>query len=227
MKKISILALACLSLFSCNKIEAAKEIKVETAPTNVTATNPMVEEPYPDNVFEYEPLSKDPFKEYKNANLIIDYYVSDGWSTSDRHSYEIIVIDNQIMFGFGSPQSDSHREVRYEKKIALSPSDSKEIIALLEKADIKQVRTGIPKPDASAHKKEVLLVRNGGKKIAGGLFSYTIHEDGATAEDIASQTIETRRETASISGNYDLLFENLKKRFTNLDSLITVSVKKE
>ena len=228
MKKIFILLVAAIGLFSCGKIET-EEVKNEgeAASSNLAETKPVsIEESSQDNGIAYEP-SEDPFEGYENANLIIDYFVSEGWSTSDRHSYEIIVIDNQIMFGFGSPQSDSHRKIHYEKKEALSPTDVKEIIALLKQANIRQVRTGIPKPDASAHKKEVLLVRNEGQKIAGGMFSYVVYEDGTSEEQIDKQIAETRRETASISGNYDLLFDNLRMRFTNLDSLITASVNQE
>ncbi|MFD2247416.1 hypothetical protein [Pontibacter ruber] len=229
MKKVFTLIIATIGLFSCSQV-ATEEVttEVEAAPSNKVDTNLMTDEDsYSDNGVEYEPLTEDPFEGYENANLIIDYFVTEGWSTNDRHSYEIIVIDDQIMFGFGSPQSDSHREVHYEKKETLSPADVKEIASLLKKANIKQVRTGIPKPDASAHKKEVLLVRNGSQRIAGGMFSYVVYEDGTSEEEIDKQIAETRRETASISGNYDMLFDNLRKRFTNLDSLITASVSQE
>ena len=190
MKKSStILTAAALGLFSCSQL-STEEVRTEEKPSptiSVTTESTIIGQAQPDNGIEYELLTEDPFAGYENAKLIIDYYVSDGWSNSDRYSYEIIVLDNQIMFGFGSPQSESLREVRYEKKATLSPTDVYEIASLLKSANIKQTRAGIPKPDASAHKKEVLLVREGSQSIAGGMFSYVVYEDGTSEEEINNQ----------------------------------------
>lgn len=155
--------------------------------------------------------------------LVIDYAVSEGWSTRDRHAYRIVVTGNRISFGFYSQQSDSHREVNYEEKATLSPTELREINLLLRKADIRQKKEGIPTPDASAHKLEVLRLKNGSQELAGGMFSYVIYESGTAEEEISRRQAATRKETATLSGNYDLLFENLENRFTKLDSLETVA----
>ena len=159
----------------------------------------------------------------ENPTLVIDYAVSKGWSARDRHAYRIVVTGNRVSFSFHSQQSDSHRKVNYEEKATLSPAEVREINLLLGKADIRQKKEGIPIPDASAHKLEVLRLKYGSQELAGGMFSYVIYESGTAEEEISRRQAVTRKETATLSGNYDLLIENLEKRFTKLDSLETVA----
>ena len=157
-------------------------------------------------------------KIFKNAKLKIDYFFTDGWSTGDRYSYEIIVIDSLIMIAFSSPESDSYKYVSYEKKFLLPASGINAIKLAVLNSKIKQKKNGIPRPDGSAHTKEVLIVKYKQIDIAGGMAYANIASfpDSEPLEKLNKEIAKDRRLSSSLGGNYDLLIKTLKSNFVEI-----------
>lgn len=175
----------------------------------------------------YEPISKDIFKEYKNAKLVVDYFFTDGFSNQDRYSYEIIIMDSLLMINFSSPETDSYNYISYDKKSLLDDSKLDNIKQVIKSIQFKQIKNGIPRATFSAYTKEVLIVRYKNLSIAGGLVYANIasYSDNEPANQVNKEIADDRKQSSSISGNYDLLISALKKYFMDFDKLKTQSLK--
>jgi hypothetical protein len=169
---------------------------------------------------KYEPLTEDNYKSFPNAKLIVDYYYTNGISNGDRYSYEIILVDSLLMFGFSSPETEDYNYIFYNKKQLLTAKQVNSIKSVLVSAGLKQTKKGIPQPDASAHEKEVLIVKYKNVDIAGGLFNHVIFEDGMTEAKVNKEIAQERKLTSSIGGNYDMFIKALKKYFLDLPNLL-------
>ena len=123
----------------------------------------------PTSTYQYEPVTEDYFKGYKKAKLKLDYYFTDGSSTGNRYVYELVLVDSLLLLAFDSPQTDDYTYISYQKRLLLSSSQLTAIKAALANANLKQRVRGIPKPDGTAHTKEVLIIKYGRVAIAGGM----------------------------------------------------------
>lgn len=164
------------------------------------------------------------FSEYKNAKLIANYYCSKGLSENNRYSYEVVVIDSVLMCGFDSPETESMNYISYQKKKMLTPGQERELKNMLDNAGLKQLRLGIPRPDVSAHTKEVIIIDYGKLKIQGGMINYQVQEEMSPDERAAEEAKE-RRQTSSIGGDYDALIKVMLGFFTDLDKLKSEAIK--
>ena len=176
----------------------------------------------------YEPLMKDYFKDYKKAKFIVDYYFTDGSSTGNRYSYEIIVADNLLMLNFNSPKTDDYKYVAYNKQNFLDNSDITNLKRIIKKSQLKQTKKGVPRATFTAYTKEVLVVRFNGISVAGG-FAYgniASYPDSERTTQIKKEIADDRKQSSSIGGNYNLLISVLKKYFVDLDKLKAQSIKK-
>jgi hypothetical protein len=173
----------------------------------------------------YEPITQDYFSDYKNAKLIINYYCADGWSVTNRYSYEVVIIDSMLMLGFDSPETESMRYISYEKKMMLSGTQVRELEDMLDNANLTQEKTGIPRPDMAANTKEVLIVRYKNLNIAGGMFHYNVIQEDRMLASINAQVQHQRKITSSIGGNYDLVIQTAKSYFKDLNELLTEELK--
>ena len=106
----------------------------------------------------YDTVTEDHLKDYKNAKMLVDYYFTDGISTSDRYSYEIMVADSLLMVAFHSPGTDSYKYVSYEKETLLTDTQANLLGIAITLAKLRQTKTGIPRTRYSAYTKEVLTV---------------------------------------------------------------------
>jgi hypothetical protein len=169
----------------------------------------------------YEPIQKGYLKEYNKASFIADYFFSDGWSNSDRYSYEIILTDSLLTLNFNSPGSDSYKHVVYHKKKILTHGELNDLKKIIRSAQLKQTKKGIPRATFSAYTKEVLIVRYRNISIAGGLaYGNIASYPGSESEiQVKKEIADDRRQSSSIGGNYDLLISALKKYFTALAKL--------
>jgi hypothetical protein len=171
--------------------------------------------------YQYEPVTEDYFKGYKNAKLKLDYYFTDGSSTGNRYVFELVLVDNLLMLSFDSPQTDDYAYISYQKKILLSDSQLTAIKVALAKANLKQRVKGIPKPDGTAHTKEVLIVKYRNLALAGGMAyaNRACFPDSESEATVQQQIRQDRRRSSSINGNYDILIRTLLTHFTDLTSL--------
>jgi hypothetical protein len=96
------------------------------------------------------------------------------------------------------------------------------IKAVIASAEIKQLKKGVPRPDASAHTKEVLVIKYKDKHIdiTGGMFHHVIFEDDISKVKRNREIALERKLTSSIGGDYDKVFTELKKYFIDLNDLI-------
>jgi hypothetical protein len=168
----------------------------------------------------YEPVTKNNYKDFPKAKLIVDYYYTNGISYGDRFSYEIILIDSLLMFGFSSPETDSYNYISYQKKQLLTPEQVNKVKSILVVAGLKQTKRGIPQPDASAHEKDVLIVKYKNINIAGGRFNHVIFPDSASAAQNNKEIALERKLTLSVGGKYELVIKALKKHFLDLPKLL-------
>jgi hypothetical protein len=169
---------------------------------------------------KYEPVTENNYKDFPNAKLILDYYYTNGISYGDRFSYEIILIDSLLMFAFSSPETDSYRYISYEKKQLLAPEQVSKVKSIVGAAGLKQTKKGIPRPDASAHEKDVLIVKYKNINIAGGRFNHVIFPDTASDAQNNKEIASERKLTSSVGGNYELVVSTLKKYFVDLPKLL-------
>ncbi|AEW02210.1 hypothetical protein A4D02_34605 [Niastella koreensis] len=168
----------------------------------------------------YKPLTENNYKAFPNAKLIIDYYYTNGISYGDRYSYEIILIDSLFMVAFDSPQTDGYNYISYQKKQLLTDEQANSIRAVLVSAGLKQIKKGIPEPDASAHEKEVVIVKYKNLQIAGGRFNHVIFSESSSDAQNNKMIALERKLTSSVGGNYELVFKTLKKYFSDLPKLL-------
>jgi len=169
---------------------------------------------------KYEPLTEDNYKDFPKAKLIVDYYYTNGISLGDRYSFEIILIDSLFMLGFSSPKTDSYNYVSYQKKYLLTPEQVGTIKSALASAGLKQTKKGIPRPDASAHEKEVLIIKSKNINIAGGRFNHVIFSDNTSDAHMNKEISLERKLTSSVGGNLDSIIRTLKKYFPDLPKLL-------
>ena len=174
---------------------------------------------------KYTPLTENNYKGFPEAKLIVDYFYTNGTSYGDRFSYEIILIDSLLMLGFGAPETDSYHYVSYEKKQVLTAEQVTKIKSRLTEAGLKQTKKGIPEPDASAHEKDVLIVKYKNMDIAGGRFNHVIFPDAASDADNKKEIALERKLTSSVGGDYELVVQTLKKYFVDLPQLLAQAQK--
>lgn len=174
------------------------------------------------NGFNYEPINDRYFIENANADIFIRYYYSDAKSQRDKFSYEIILADSLLSLEFHSPKSDSYNYISYTKKQILHKDAIDSIRKTLELSRLKQKINGFPIIDGSAHTTENLFVKFDKIKIAGGVVYSNIlsFPENTPSSEIKQKIEEERRASASIEGSYDLVIDNMKKRFADLNILI-------
>lgn len=174
----------------------------------------------------YEPVTEDYFADYKGAKLIINYYCAEGWSMSNRYSFEVVLIDSLLMTGFYSPETESMRYISYEKKMLIPSALADSMKNRLGRAGLTQLKAGVPSPTASANTKEVLIVKYGGSNIAGGMFFYNMMQEDASTSKINASVARQRKLTSSIAGDYDAIIKAMKDLFPELNQLMTQVLKK-
>jgi len=167
----------------------------------------------------YKPLTENNYKAFPNAKLIVDYYYTNGISLGDRYTYEIVLIDSLFMVAFDAPETDRYNYVSYQKKKLLTAEQVNSIRAVLNSAGLKQTKKGIPEPDASAHEKEVLIVKYKNLNIAGGRFNHVIFSEGTSDAQNNKEIALERKLTSSVGGNFELVIKTLKKYFSDLPEL--------
>jgi hypothetical protein len=161
----------------------------------------------------------DLFAGYDTDNLVIDYYFTSGFSEGDRFSYEFILTDNLLTVTFNSPFSDSYNSITYKKESYVSDDDLNKLESAIFSCGLKQVRNGIPQPNATGYEQEVLILKFNYIKLSGGLFSYTITDNADTAA-FDKQREQDRKRSSSIGGDYDKFFNILDGYFPELNCLL-------
>jgi len=174
----------------------------------------------------YESIPKDYLKEYKKASFIADYFFTDGFSTNDRYHYEIIITDSLLTLNFYSPKSDSYKHIVYNKKKLLNDNELNQLKQIAITAQLKQSKKGIPNAKFSYYTQEVLIVQYNNISIAGGLAYGNIanYPDSESESQVTKEIADDRKQSSSISGNYDLVISALKKYFVDLDKLKKQSI---
>ena len=174
----------------------------------------------------YEPIPKDYLKEYKKASFIADYYFTDGWSRSDRYSYEIVITDSLLTLNFNSPKSDSYKHIVLNKKRILTKNELNNLKQTIKTAQLEQSKKVIPVAKFSAYTNEVLIVQYNDISIAGGLTYGNIasYPDSESETQVTAEIADDRKQSSSISGNYDSVISALKTYFVDLDKLKKQSI---
>ena len=187
----------CFSLLFCSNNSEAIAQQIDAADTTD---------------YGYENPADSLFPGYDSAQLIIDYYKTEGATTQDRYRYEIIVIDSLLSLTFRSPQSEDFHYIDYQKERLLSVQEQSGLRQTLNRIKLTQTKHGIPTAKFTGYAQEVLIVRSKALNIAGGLAWSAVGENADRMAD--------REETSSIGGNYDAFFEALRRYFPDLNGLM-------
>jgi len=177
-------------------------------------------------VTRYESMGADPFKNVPEGRLILDYYCTSGFSSTNRYWYEIVVIGNKLTLSFHAFEAENFRKTDYLREYTLPGAIADQLTRVLKKAGLKQLVNGMPVPETAAATKEVLIARHKGIRIGGGRYNRTTFPAGSRQADIDKIIAAEHAANSSIGGDFDGVVNAMKKQFTALDSLIRVSRKK-
>lgn len=166
------------------------------------------------------------FPGYDTDNLVIDYFYSFGFSTIDRYSYELVLVNSLLTVNFNSQGTENFNHISYQKEIYLSATDVNKLQNAIVSCGLKQIRSGIPEPDATGNEQDVLILKSDNTQLSGGLFSYTITDLSDTSE-YNNERAKERSHTTSIGGDYDRFFKLFDSYFPGLNSLLLQVAKKE
>lgn len=173
---------------------------------------------------QYDPVKSNLFAEYENAELKIDYFLSEGISSVERYTCEIIVIDTMIMMSFESPETDNMNKIYFEGKWGLTKKQLALLHETLLKANLKQIKEGVPHPNLSGFGQKVLIVTSRDISIAGGMF-YTNVFDSPDRDEMVRKRKEDVKNTSSIGGDYESVFKVLESFFPEKDTFIRKAYK--
>lgn len=177
-------------------------------------------------VTKYESMGPDPFKTVPEGKLILDYYCTSGFSSTNRYWYEIVVIGNKLTLSFHSFEAENFRKVDYLREYNLPDAVAGQLVKVLKKAGLKQLVNGLPVPESAAATKEVLIARHKGITIGGGRYNRTTFPPGTTQAGIDKIIAAEHATNSSIGGDFDGVVNAMKKQFPALDSLVRVSRRK-
>ena len=177
--------------------------------------------------YQFEKLNVDLKKDYNNAEFILDYYFTDGISLGDRYFYEIIVTDSIMTLTFDSPDFGDYDYMKYVKRIHLEPEEVDTLKLVVKKAKLKQTHQGIAHWDGSMYTRELLIVKLDNIYIAGGQTYGPIgtYADDEPDDKVKKEIEKDKRDSSSISGDYDSIVNLLKKYFTNVGELYKAAYK--
>lgn len=169
--------------------------------------------------YTYDTAKVNVFEGVEKASFKLDYYHSEGYSSGSRYWYDIIIVDSLMILNFKSPDIDDWNYVSYQKQVELSDSALSSIKSLVKSLKIGQKRKGIPRPLGSGYGSEILHIEWGELSISGGATYMCIGGDDGI-EDYHSRIKEEKKQSSSISGDYETLFLQLTGLFDSLPFLL-------
>jgi len=169
--------------------------------------------------YTYDTTAVDVFEGADDISFKLNYYHTEGISTGDRYWYEVIVLDSLVILNFKSPESDDRNFLSYQKRIIINDSALAAIKHNMKALGIKQKRRGIPEPLGSGYGADRLFVESKDVNIAVGTTFMCIANDANVAA-YKSRVTGEKRESSSISGDYDKFFNYLERFFVLLPGLL-------
>lgn len=169
--------------------------------------------------YTYDTTKVNVFEGVEKASFKLDYYHSEGYSSGARYWYEIIIVDSLLILNFKSPDIDDWNYVSYQKQVELSDSALSSIKSLIKSLKIGQKRKGIPRPLGSGYGSEILHIEWEELSISGGATYMCVGGDDGK-EDYHSRIKEEKKQSSSISGDYEALFLKLTGLFDSLQFLL-------
>jgi hypothetical protein len=174
--------------------------------------------------YVYDTNFANPFEGADSFNFKLDYYNTEGISTGDRYWYEVIVLDTLLILNFKSPASDSWNYISYQKRMIISDSALHAIKRSSKTFGIKQKRKGIPHWQGSGYGANRLFIESKDVHIAGGMVFMAIGNDTSLAS-YRKRIMTEKKQSSSISGNYEKFFKQLEGFFVTLPQLLKDSSK--
>ncbi len=159
------------------------------------------------------------FEEFPNAKFKLDYYHTDGYSHSDRFWYELIIIDSLLILNFECPQNDDWEFVTYQKQHLLTQEELTQIKRFVAKSKLNQKIPGNPDPLGSGYGANRLIIESDELNIDGGNTYISIGNEQSVKEYNKRINAE-KKESTTLSGDYEGLFTYLESLFQALPVLI-------
>ncbi|MGC4036947.1 MAG: hypothetical protein QM764_13400 [Chitinophagaceae bacterium] len=159
------------------------------------------------------------FKGAEKSNYKIDYYHSEGYSSKDRFSYEIIVLDSLMILNFWSPSNDDWNYINYQKQIVMDDSTLETVRYVIQKSKVGQKRKGIPLPPATGYTADRLFIETKELNIAGGTVFIGINSD-ETKQQYNFRIQKEKEISSTLSGQYEIVFRKLRSLFKELPFLL-------
>lgn len=155
---------------------------------------------------------------YSNNKFVIDYTTMAQFE--DGNSIQkILIIDDTLNITLSSNRKN---KIDYEKQIHLSSNELKSIKQLLSNCKITQIKgDSVPQSSGSYICENIyLFIKNNGNSFIGGLLNPAEISSYLTSFKTDEQVRkDCRAFSSTLNGDYELLFQNLTKRFDKLDSL--------
>ena len=159
------------------------------------------------------------FKGAEKSKYKIDFYHSEGYSTHDRYSYEIIILDSLMILNFSSPGNDDWNYIKYQKQIVLDDSTLQTVKYVIQKSKVGQKRKGMPLPPASGYTADRLFIETKELNIAGGTVFIGISGD-ETKQQYNLRIQKEKDISSTLSGQYEMVFKKLRSLFKELPFLL-------
>ena len=148
----------------------------------------------------------------------IDYYHSEGYSSKDRYSYEIIILDSLMILNFWSPSNDDWNYINYQKQIVLDDSTLETVKSVIHKSKVGQKRNGIPLPPGTGYTSDRLYIETIELNVAGGTIFIGISGD-ETKQQYNLRVQKEKEISSTLSGQYEIVFKKLRSLFKELPFL--------
>ncbi|MGV6861528.1 MAG: hypothetical protein ACWA41_07135 [Putridiphycobacter sp.] len=206
----SLIFIGCQSNDEINKTVLKEEVNDKISDALVSEESTLS---FPDTI--NKSLEDEIFDGFEDANFKLDFFCSEGYSTIDRYSYEIIIADSLLITKFNCVLNDSWNGVYFEKDYILDDEELEKIKNKVYTFHLFQKNEGIPERRdydiGTAYGTINLFIYSDSITIEGG----TVY--GWTGEDKIMK--KERKKSSSIGGDYEGLFIYLESLFPNLPIL--------
>ena len=149
----------------------------------------------------------------------LNYSHTDGYSNSNRYWFTINITGSLMTLTFKSPENEDWNYINYQKKIVLKDQDLANIKRTVIDAKLSQKNEGFPTPLGSGYGADRLTIESDSTNITGGTDYMSVGNDQSEEDSFKRITLEKKR-SATISGDYQSVYELLKGYFTDLLMLI-------
>lgn len=168
---------------------------------------------------KYDTKDYNVFDETDSVSFKLNYFHTEGYSSYDRYSYEVIILDTLLILNFNAPDNDDWNYVSYQKHVFLHDSTLNRIKTKIKTFKIGQKKKGIPIPQGSGYGADKLFIESKDVSVAGGVVYMNIGPD-FSRKNFLKRVKKEKDYSSSISGDYEAFFHEIESLFIDLPLLM-------